>query len=85
MREAQEGMLKPSEEVVRAIANLSSSPAFDTLLAWIRESLITQAVKNTHNTGEVAIKLAGGCIELEQILSHVNKVPEYVNRYRELK
>jgi len=75
-------MIKPSEEVVRAIAQLSGSGAFDVFVGWIRESLFTQAIQSCRATGEVAIKKAGGCLELEEIMSHINKTPEYVKTFR---
>ena len=76
-------MIKPTEEVVRAIASLSASMAFDTFTTWLRESLFTQAVQSCHNTGEAAVKKAGGCLELEEILNHIDKIPEYIAKFRE--
>lgn len=78
-------LLKPSEDVVRAITNLNSSPSFETFLEWIRDSLFTQSIKNNHNVGEVAVKQAGGCVELEDILNHVKKAPEYIANLRDAK
>lgn len=78
-------LLKPSEDIVRAIVNLSSSPAFDTFLTWLRDSLVSQSIQNNHNQGEVAVKKSGGCLELEEILNHIKKAPEYVSNLRESK
>jgi hypothetical protein len=78
-------LIKPSEDVVRAIVNLNSSPSFDTFLGWIHDSLVTQSIQNNRNTGEMAVKKAGGCVELEEILNHIKKAPDYVANLRESK
>jgi hypothetical protein len=78
-------MIKPSEEVVRAIAQLSGSGAFDVFVTWIRESLVTGALQAAHASGEIAVKKAGGCLELEEILNHIAKTPEYISKFRESK
>ena len=76
-------MIKPSEEVVRAIASLSASGAFETFTQWLRGSLYAQALRSCRSSGEAAIKTAGGCLEIEEILEHIDNTPEYIVRFRE--
>jgi hypothetical protein len=71
-------MNQPNEEVVRAIIGLSNNPNFDVFVDWLRDSLISQSVQNNHKLGEVAIRAAGGNIELENILKHIDSAQDYL-------
>jgi len=78
-------MLKPTETEIRAMSGLLANSNFDIFVEWLRNSAITQAVSNCKLEGERAIKGAGGVIELQDLLSHINKTPEYIANFRETK
>ena len=71
-------MLKPNEDQIRAMLNLRGDPSFDVFIQWIKKSLIAQSIANNRASGEMAIKNAGRNLELEEILDHINRAPDYL-------
>lgn len=70
-------MIKPSDNVVRALKNLESNVNWQEIVTWMRESLFSQSLRNNALTGEEAHKGQGRGLELEEILKHVKNVHNY--------
>jgi hypothetical protein len=78
-------MIKPNENVIKAILNLENNLFWKEILSWVKESLITQSVQNNNNTGEVTIKMQGRNYELAEFLKEVGKVHDYEKNAKEAK
>ena len=76
-------MVNPNEEIARAIVNLSGDISFERLVTWIDESLRDQAISNCNNMGENTIKTQGRCMELMDLLKHINEAPQYLKNIKE--
>ena len=73
-------MIKPSENVIRAIINLESNVSWQGIVDWIRDSLFAQAVKGASLSGEDTIKNQGRCLELDEITKHIKNVHNYIKK-----
>jgi hypothetical protein len=78
-------MIRPSENVIRAIKALEHNDFWAEIVSWIESSWLKQSVGNNSNTGEVTIKTQGRCLELEDILKHIKKVDEYRENAKDAK
>lgn len=70
-------MIKPSDNVIRAILNLDNNLSFEEITTWIRDSLYTQSIAMNHLQGEATIKAQGRNLELEEILKHIKNAHNY--------
>ena len=78
-------MLKPNENVIRALINLEGNISWNEIVAWIDKSLLTQSIANNKLTGEATIKGQGRNLELEDLLTHIRKCREYELNAKETK
>ena len=73
-------MITPKDDtVLRAIKNLENNVSWKEIVAWIRESLFAQALKNINLSGEDAIKGQGRGQELNDLLKIITKADEYLH------
>lgn len=70
-------MIKPTEDVIRAIIGLENNAYWQEIVDWIDKSLVMQSMKNNHLIGEIAIKGQGRGIELEELLSNIKNASRY--------
>lgn len=73
-------MIKPNEDVLRAIKNLESNVSWQEVVKWIQDSLFHQALKNLNLSGEDAIKGQGRGLELNDLLKTITKADEYLHK-----
>ncbi|MGA3282523.1 MAG: hypothetical protein ABSD50_16260 [Smithella sp.] len=71
-------MIKPDENVIRAIKNLSGNTSFECIIEWIDNSLSEQAINNCNSVGENTIKIQGRCLELKEILNYINNADNFL-------
>ncbi len=76
-------MLKPDDDVIRALKNLQGNISFERFVKWIDESLSTQAIDNCSSIGEITIKVQGRCLELREILNYINNVDNFLVNLRQ--
>ncbi len=76
-------MIRPSNDVMRAILNLETNTFWKEIVNWIHQSLLTQSVTNNKNTGENTIKVQGRNLELEELLKYVSKVHDFMDNATE--
>jgi hypothetical protein len=75
--------LKPTPEVVQALANLRPSQDFKTFLAWIEEGL--DAARDTcekHTADEKLYRAQGICQALREIKSTNEEAPKLLEFYK---
>jgi hypothetical protein len=73
-------MIKPDGEILRAIAGQRHSSQWDTIVQWMRDSLIDQSLRNNYLTGEYTIKGQGRALELDELLNYIDKAEEYLHK-----
>lgn len=78
-------MIRPTENVIRAIKALEHNDFWTEIVSWIESSWLKQSVGNNANTGEMTIKTQGRCLELEDLLKHIRKVDEYRENAKDAK
>lgn len=75
-------MLKPSNDVIRAMANLTGNPNWDTFTNWVQDSLFAQSVANNSTVGDAVIRNQGRNLELDELLKHIRKSPTYTENLK---
>lgn len=76
-------MIKPNEDVIRALSNLEGNFNWRVITEWINESLFAQSVKNNHSKGEDTVKMQGRNLELEELLKHIKNSGTYKENLKE--
>jgi len=76
-------MIKPSENVIRAIIGLEGNTFWKEVVAWVNKSLMTQSLSANKLSGEATIKMQGRNLELEELITHISKAREYENTLKE--
>lgn len=70
-------MIKPNENVIRAILNLENNVSWREILQWLEASLVDQSIKNNSLTGEDTIKGQGKGLNLAEIIKHIKSARTY--------
>lgn len=78
-------MIKPSDDVIRAIINLESNVMWKEIVSWIEKSLIKQSLANNSSVGENTIKGQGRNMELDELLKYINKARDYQDNAKDTK
>ncbi len=78
-------MLKPSEDILRALVSLEGKPDWKEICEWLRDSLIQQSIQNNKSQGDATRIIQGRNQELEEILNYADKAREHLVRARESK
>lgn len=71
-------MTKPTEEILRACANLENNISWQTIIDWFEKSLIAQSIMNNHKAGEDTIKGQGKALNMEEFLKYAKKPQEFM-------
>jgi hypothetical protein len=78
-------MIKPDEQIIRAILNLDNNISWNEIVKWISESLFSVSLKNNHASGDDAIKGQGRGLELEELLKIIRNAADYQKRAQDSK
>ena len=71
-------MIKPNEEIARAILNLQDNSSFELLAKWIHDSAVDISIRNNASVGDMTLKNQGRALELYELLGHLEKAYTYL-------
>ena len=75
-------MLKPDEEITRAIMNLNGNASWERIIKWIEDSLTDQSKKNLWLDGENTHKGQGMGLELDSLLKYITNAYTYAKNFK---
>jgi hypothetical protein len=78
-------MIRPSDNVLRAIVALEGNTFWKEIVGWIETSLITQSLANNKATGEATVKMQGRNLELQDIMTNIKDARRFQENAREAK
>ncbi len=71
-------MLNPNEQEIRALTALIGNSNFDVFYDWLDRSFQARLRVNSHLSGAEQQKGAGRALELEALMEHIKRAPEYM-------